>query len=137
MFRLHTVLFPGLQSALCLYFDRLKLTLLFFRSSIFASIEADRSGALYTIKCSFMEIYMEAVRDLLGSNPTATLRVHESPTKGVFVDGLTEEYVGSPGEILELLRTGEKSRVVAQTKMNAVSSRSHRHVTVFCVFRFE
>merc|ERR1712137_958431 len=71
-----------------------------------------------------MEIYKENVRDLL--HPSApTLSVRESPTKGVYVEGLTEEYVASEEDITELIQLGERSRSVSSTKMNQRSSRSH------------
>jgi hypothetical protein len=41
-----------------------------------------------------MEVYMETVRDLLGApsgGAAPVMRVHESPARGVFVDGLTDE----------------------------------------------
>ena len=104
-------------------------------SALFSTISCDTTGTTFSVKCSFMEIYMEAVRDLLSTNPSAVLRVHESPTRGVYVDGLIEETVRTPADILALVQAGEKNRVVAQTKMNSVSSRSHRCACV-CVFCF-
>ena len=42
------------------------------------------------MKCSFLEIYKEVVRDLL--NPkNDNLKVRETPAKGVWVDDLSEE----------------------------------------------
>ena len=45
---------------------------------------------MYTIKCSFIEIYKETIRDLL--DPKATkLRVRENPVTGVWIAGVTEQ----------------------------------------------
>ena len=53
----------------------------------------------YAIKCSFLEIYKENIRDLLAPSTSTGinkeniyLKIRESPTKGVWVDGLTEEF---------------------------------------------
>jgi kinesin family protein 18/19 len=43
----------------------------------------------YTVKCSFLEIYNEALKDLLTPKGPA-LRVRETP-KGVWVENLTQE----------------------------------------------
>ncbi|KAL6074629.1 Kinesin-like protein unc-104 [Balamuthia mandrillaris] len=97
---------------------------------LFTHIARDRSsGTEYTIKCSFLEIYKERVRDLL--NPkNANLKVRETPSRGVWVDNLTEEFVHSEEEVLELLGFGERFRSVAATEINALSSRSHSLFTL-------
>lgn len=59
-------------------------------SQLFAHITSERENTEYTIKCSFLEIYKERIRDLL--NPkNANLKVRETPSRGVWVDGITEE----------------------------------------------
>jgi hypothetical protein len=61
----------------------------FFRE-IFEYINNDKEGTEFTIKCSFLEIYKEVIHDLL--NPEKeNLRVRETPSRGVWVDNLTEE----------------------------------------------
>ena len=91
---------------------------------LFGAIRDDPREIQYSIKASFLEIYKENIRDLLHP-ATPTLPVRESPTKGVYVEHLTEEYVSSEEDIAELIRLGEASRSVAATQMNARSSRSH------------
>lgn len=57
---------------------------------IFEHIANDSAGTEYTIKCSFLEIYKEIVKDLL--NPKGVnLKVRETPSRGVWVEGLTEQ----------------------------------------------
>ncbi|KAF9579474.1 hypothetical protein BGW38_004251, partial [Lunasporangiospora selenospora] len=91
---------------------------------IFASILASPSTMEYTVKVSYMEIYMEKIRDLL--NPVNdNLPIHEEKSRGVYVKGLLEVYVSSISEIHEVMRRGGQSRIVAYTNMNAESSRSH------------
>ncbi|KAF9112249.1 hypothetical protein BGX27_003722 [Mortierella sp. AM989] len=91
---------------------------------IFTSILASPVSMEYTVKVSYMEIYMEKIRDLL--NPVNdNLPIHEEKSRGVYVKGLFEVYVSSVSEIHEVMRRGGNSRMVAYTNMNAESSRSH------------
>lgn len=93
-------------------------------SAVFDYINSDTSGTQYTIKCSFLEIYREQVRDLF--NPkNGNMRVRESPARGVWIEDLTEEYITTEDDILDLLAIGEQSRTTSATLMNSVSSRSH------------
>ncbi|KAG1042280.1 hypothetical protein G6F46_011650 [Rhizopus delemar] len=96
---------------------------------IFTSIMAAPSNLEFTVKVSYMEIYMEKVRDLL--NPSQdNLPIHEDKTHGVYVKGLLEVYVGSQDDVYEVMRNGSANRVVSATNMNAESSRSHSIVVV-------
>ncbi|ORY12847.1 P-loop containing nucleoside triphosphate hydrolase protein [Clohesyomyces aquaticus] len=91
---------------------------------IFASMLASPSNIEYTVRVSYMEIYMERIRDLL--NPVNdNLPVHEEKNKGVYVKGLLEIYVSSVAEVYEVMRRGGNARAVAATNMNQESSRSH------------
>jgi hypothetical protein len=42
------------------------------------------------------------------------------------VEDITEEFVATEDDVLELLRLGDKFRAVTPTRMNDASSRSHR-----------
>ena len=44
------------------------------------------------------------------------LKLHETPTKGVWVEGLTECYVSSADEALNIIEVGDKCRSVAHTR---------------------
>ena len=69
-------------------------------------------------------MYREAIKDLL--NPSQTnMAVREHPSRGIYVDGLTEVQVASSDEIMDVINLGDSARAVASTNMNAVSSRSH------------
>lgn len=92
---------------------------------IFQHIAADAAGTEYTLKCAFLEIYKENIHDLLDPEAGGNLKVRETPSRGVWVQGLSEHFVTSVEDIIELLQTGEKYRAVSATRMNAVSSRSH------------
>ena len=100
---------------------------------IFGSIVADTSGAEFAVSCSYLEIYKEAVRDLLQPNAPATnmgMPVREAVGKGVYVEGLTEVPVMSEDEVLDCVSCGNASRMVGSTLMNAQSSRSHALLVV-------
>lgn len=91
---------------------------------IFASILASPSNIEYTVRVSYMEIYMERIRDLLVPQ-NDNLPVHEEKNRGVYVKGLLEVYVSSQEEVYEVLRRGGTARAVSATNMNQESSRSH------------
>lgn len=77
----------------------------------------------YTVGISYLEIYMERIRDLL--NPACdNLPINEGP-KGPYVKGLREIYVNTVDEVYTAMHLGQRSRVTASTQMNSESSRSH------------
>jgi kinesin family member 5 len=91
---------------------------------IFASILSSPGTIEYTVRVSYMEIYMERIRDLLAPH-NDNLPIHEEKNRGVYVKGLLEIYVSSVQEVYEVMRRGGASRAVASTNMNQESSRSH------------
>ena len=91
---------------------------------IFHSILSSPATIEYTVRVSYMEIYMERIRDLLAPH-NDNLPVHEEKNRGVYVKGLLEVYVSSVAEVYEVMKRGGNSRAVAATNMNAESSRSH------------
>ncbi|KAI8824221.1 P-loop containing nucleoside triphosphate hydrolase protein [Fimicolochytrium jonesii] len=92
--------------------------------NIFSTIFSSPPHLEFTVRVSYMEIYMEKIRDLL--NPANdNLPIHEEKSRGVYVKGLLEVFVGSIEEVYEAMRRGQSSRMTAQTNMNAESSRSH------------
>ena len=91
---------------------------------MFDSIRASPSNIEYTVGVSYMEIYMERIRDLLMPH-NDNLQVHEEKNKGVYVKDLLEIYVSSVEEVYEVMRRGGAARATAATNMNQESSRSH------------
>lgn len=91
---------------------------------IFASILTSPGNIEYTVRVSYMEIYMEKIRDLLAPQ-NDNLPVHEEKSRGVYVKGLLEIYVSSVSEVYEVMRRGGAARATAATNMNQESSRSH------------
>lgn len=91
---------------------------------VFASILASAGNIEYTVRVSYMEIYMERIRDLLAPI-NDNLPIHEEKSRGVYVKGLLEIYVSSVNEVYEVMRRGGMARATAATNMNQESSRSH------------
>nr|OQO22120.1 hypothetical protein B0A51_10784 [Rachicladosporium sp. CCFEE 5018] len=91
---------------------------------IFAQIMGSDAMIEFTVKVSYMEIYMEKIRDLLAPQ-NDNLPIHEEKGRGVYVKGLFEIYVGSVEDVYVVLEKGGASRATAATNMNQESSRSH------------
>ena len=91
-------------------------------NDIFSQI-TKQQGRNFLVRVSFLEIYNEEVRDLLGDTSN-TLQIREDPRRGVFVQS-EEEIVTNFDDLLKVLVQGDKSRTFASTGMNERSSRSH------------
>jgi kinesin family protein 11 len=86
-----------------------------------------------TVKCSFIELYNEELRDLLAADDNTKLKIYENEKKGhlgTLVQGMEETYIDSASTGIKLLQMGSHKRQVAATKCNDLSSRSH---TVFTI----
>ncbi|XP_022769105.1 kinesin-like protein KIN-7I [Durio zibethinus] len=79
----------------------------------------------FLVKFSAMEIYNEAVKDLLSSGSTP-LRLLDDPERGTVVEKLTEETPRDRDHIHELLSICEAQRQIGETSLNETSSRSHQ-----------
>ncbi|KAI9588474.1 kinesin-like protein KIF3A [Glossina fuscipes] len=92
---------------------------------IFGHIAKARENQKFLVRVSYMEIYNEEVRDLLGKDVTKSLEVKERPDIGVFVKDLSGYVVHNADDLENIMRLGNKNRAVGATKMNLESSRSH------------
>ena len=79
----------------------------------------------YLLRLSYMEVYKEHIRDLLGDGSSTPIRLFDTAADGLVIKGLREEVVTSPEQVFSLLAEGESRRQVGATHMNAHSSRSH------------
>ncbi|CAC5424952.1 KIF3B [Mytilus coruscus] len=79
----------------------------------------------YLIRASYLEIYMEEIRDLLSKDHTKRLELKERPDTGVYVKDLSSFVTKSIKEIEHVMNVGNANRAVGATDMNAHSSRSH------------
>jgi kinesin family protein 3/17 len=99
-------------------------------SHIFGFIKTEGESKKFLVRCSFVEIYNEEVRDLLVNN-NQKLAIKEDPKKGTFVKDLTYVTLKDTEDIQKCLDRGNKNRHVGATSMNDQSSRSHSLFTVY------
>ncbi|XP_055371627.1 kinesin-like protein Klp98A isoform X2 [Condylostylus longicornis] len=89
------------------------------------------SGTGYKTHASYLEIYNERVKDLLGPATTGHgLRVREHRDLGPYVENLSQHIVSDFEEIQGCLTRGNYQRTTASTNMNDTSSRSHAIFTI-------
>lgn len=90
-----------------------------------------KDGIGYKTQVSYLEIYNERVRDLLGAqNAGHCLRVREHRIYGPYVENLSQHTVNNFEEIYECMMKGNAERTTASTNMNDTSSRSHAIFTI-------
>lgn len=76
-----------------------------------------------TVSISYIEIYNEQVKDLLGNDDN--LNVNENAHGEVVIQGLSCQQIDSFDDMIEIVKQGNTKRKVAKTCANAFSSRSH------------
>lgn len=80
----------------------------------------------YSVKCCFLEIYKEKIRDLIDNyKEKGDLKLRQHNTKGIYIQGIKEKLVYNSQDIISTINEGLKQRVVSSTALNSVSSRSH------------
>jgi kinesin family member 11 len=102
--------------------------------TLFQKLESDEVEC--SVKCSFIELYNEELRDLLSPDDSTKLKIYDDNNnnkKGhsaTLVQGMEESHIKSADAGIKLLQAGSHKRQVAATKCNDLSSRSH---TVFTI----
>ncbi|EXJ75949.1 kinesin family member 11 [Cladophialophora psammophila CBS 110553] len=100
--------------------------------SLFQKLEADEVEC--SVKCSFIELYNEELRDLLSPDNSVKLKIFDDASRkshaATVVQGMEESHIKNAAAGIKLLREGSHRRQVAATKCNDLSSRSH---TVFTI----
>jgi kinesin family protein 3/17 len=88
----------------------------------------------FLVRVSYLEIYNEEVRDLLGKDQNARLEVKERPDVGVYVKDLSTSVCHNADDMERVMTVGNRNRSVGATNMNETSSRSHAifSVTIEC-----
>ncbi|CAL1294917.1 unnamed protein product [Larinioides sclopetarius] len=92
---------------------------------IFGHIAKAEGDKRFLVRATYLEIYNEEVRDLLGKDQSVCLEVKERPDIGVYVKNLTGVVVKNADDLDRIMTLGSKNRVVGATNMNLHSSRSH------------
>ncbi|KAM4703214.1 kinesin-like protein KIF17 [Rhinophrynus dorsalis] len=96
---------------------------------IFESIQC-AENTKFLVRASYLEIYNEEIRDLLGEDTKQKLELKEHPERGVYVKALSQHTVHSVRECENIMETGWRNRSVGYTLMNKDSSRSHSIFTI-------
>lgn len=101
---------------------------------IFGHIAKMDGDIRFLVRVSYLEIYNEDVRDLLGKDQNAKLEVKERPDIGVYVKDLSSYVMNNADDLDKTMTLGNKNRSVGSTNMNERSSRSHAifSITVEC-----
>ena len=86
---------------------------------LFHALDAD--GSEYSVKVSFIELYNEELRDLLGYEEDKRVKLFEDGKKGVIIQGMEETLITGAEEGVKRLRYGSLKRQVAATKCNDLS----------------
>ncbi|KAH3834905.1 hypothetical protein DPMN_108238 [Dreissena polymorpha] len=97
---------------------------------IFGHIAKAEGDARFLVRVSYLEIYNEDVRDLLGKDQNQRLEVKERPDIGVYVKDLSSFVVNNADDMDRIMTLGNKNRMTGATNMNLHSSRSHAIFTV-------
>ncbi|KAI6175419.1 Kinesin domain containing protein [Aphelenchoides bicaudatus] len=98
---------------------------------IFESI-ATIEQTKFLVHVSYLEIYNEEIRDLLGEAKQQTkLDIKENGDRGIYVAGLSMHVCHDVKDCLRLMDTGFNNRHVGATLMNKDSSRSHSIFTIY------
>jgi len=94
----------------------------------------------FELKVSFLEVYNEEIYDLLSEDNDGRRRRKKKKKREkllireysdeVYVENLNEIYVRDQNELFDLIKTANKKRISAETKMNRTSSRSHAVLTI-------
>ncbi|KAL5448178.1 hypothetical protein PMIN05_001839 [Paraphaeosphaeria minitans] len=100
--------------------------------ALFNKLESEETEN--SVKCSFIELYNEELRDLLSTDDAVKLKIYDDNSKKghstTLVQGMEECHLKSAAQGIKLLSDGTNKRQVASTKCNDLSSRSH---TVFTI----
>lgn len=83
----------------------------------------DSDDAEYSVKVSFIELYNEELRDLLGVEEDKKVKLFDDNAKkgGVVIQGMEETLITNAEEGIQRLRNGSLKRQVAATKCNDLS----------------
>uniref|UniRef100_A0A673MQK2 Kinesin-like protein n=1 Tax=Sinocyclocheilus rhinocerous TaxID=307959 RepID=A0A673MQK2_9TELE len=97
---------------------------------VFGHIAKAEGDTRFLVRVSYLEIYNEEVRDLLGKDQMQRLEVKERPDVGVYIKDLSGYVVNNADDMDRIMTLGHKNRSVGATNMNEHSSRSHAIFTI-------
>lgn len=99
---------------------------------LFQIMEENKQKAEFVVTVSYVEIYMEELRDLLDMDTSSKdIHVREDEKGNTVIVGATEQSVNTADEVMSCLDSGSAGRQVGSTNMNERSSRSHTIFTLY------
>uniref|UniRef100_A0A7S1NB39 Kinesin-like protein n=1 Tax=Eutreptiella gymnastica TaxID=73025 RepID=A0A7S1NB39_9EUGL len=84
----------------------------------------------FKLEATFIEIYLEEIRDLLAKKNGAKHDIHHGTDGTTTISNVESILVSQPTDVYKLLQVAAKNRSTAATKMNERSSRSHSVFTL-------
>jgi hypothetical protein len=108
--------------------------------------ETAANAGEFQLRCSFLEIHNEDIRDLLADDALdahghahdadeKVVSIRESVRGEITVVGVEEQSVSSVDELMGCLEEGSMRRATGSTNMNTTSSRSHAIFSIFLTQR--
>ena len=97
---------------------------------IFAPVNRAGAGVKFRVKCTYLEIYNEAIYDLLSGDNERQLTERWEPQRGFYVPELVTVDCACLDDALAVIGRGTRNRRVGSHELNKDSSRSHSMMTV-------
>lgn len=99
---------------------------------LFQIMEENKHKTEYAVTLSYIEIYLEELRDLLDVETSSRdIYVREDDKGNTVIVGATEQPVATADDVMSCLDLGSSGRQVGTTNMNEHSSRSHTIFTLY------
>lgn len=99
---------------------------------LFQIMEENKHKTEFVVTVSYVEIYMEELRDLLDMDTSSKdIHVREDEKGNTVIVGATEQPVNTADEVMSCVDSGSAGRQVGTTNMNERSSRSHTIFTLY------
>ena len=97
---------------------------------VFKKVDEAEAGCKMVVRCSYLEVYNEEIRDLLSRDCMAKLELKDSQDSGVYVKDLVSVQVANMDIADRVMQKGKRNRKVGATAMSRTSSRSHAVFTL-------
>ncbi|KAG0590351.1 hypothetical protein M758_1G087500 [Ceratodon purpureus] len=98
---------------------------------LYENVEERSNQAEFLIKCAYVEIYNEEIKDLLHPDtPSKSISIREDANGDIVLAGVKEEVVTNFESMIRFLEHGSVFRTTGSTLMNQHSSRSHAIFTI-------
>eukprot|EP00794_Sanderia_malayensis_P009619 gene9619-10602_t len=98
--------------------------------SVFNLIEENKKKFSFKVQLYMLELYMDRLIDLFGTNKDAKLDIHKDKKGMVVVPGAVVHEINSSDQLMQMFEKGSSTRHTSSTKMNAESSRSHLVISI-------